>query len=154
MDSSFAYVVGRYDAPKGDVMFSSRYSNGTFFTYRGTCTVYKVPSGRYYLARADLESDKILWARSGVDLATVNVEQGKINYFGDIDIRINAIGDSRSMPSIVNADIHEVYMRIERPANASITVRDNSEAVKNAIREKYPLLAKELDTLFVYTPAQ
>lgn len=158
LNGSFAYVVSGI-ASGQSIHFSLNGNPDPFDSHNsfsasrvGYYTMQKVYPGRYIASAATLSGDRRLSNTSGQPLATVVLEAGKITYVGDIEFKVNSVSGPGYVPAGVPGFPKGAGGR--QSANVTKDVQNNSEAVKNAIRKDYPGLARELDALFVYSPAR
>lgn len=151
----YAYVVGKSGGQSfqfrlvGEGQYS--YNNDKlFFVDSGAYRLKKVIPGTYHATEmsANSPSRSGRLSAGGQPLLSVFLEPGKITYVGDIRLIVSgsAPAPAPGMP--------DLYAGTQRSVTFTKEVQDNSDAVKSVIRKQHPELAGNLDTFFVYRPAQ
>ena len=145
---SFAYVTGKYGVGFQDMTFmrdgDQNDPNQIRLTSDADYPLYKVQPGKY-IATKFTDGAGSFTGRLGEFTA----EAGKITYIGDLEVHYgynlpaaNQLQHGRQGP------ITTLHGR------ASLTVVNNTEQAKAAIRKHYPGLAGNLDAIFVYMPVR
>ncbi len=148
---SFAYVIGKspaqtfYFQRSGESQYSYSHDK-TFNLAPGEYTLRKIQPGVYYATSASTHRSTL--SNNGMPLFTVNLEAGKITYVGDISIGVSgaATPPPPGMP--------DLYAGVQQRVTTNKEVKNDSEAAKKFVKERIPELAENLDSIFVYRPAQ
>lgn len=136
--SDYAYVVGQKASTNGNTFRFNHVDHESIFYLRdapddNSYSVQKVKPGRYIF-------QYIVHPRgynmSMSELGTVQLEQGKINYIGTINVE--------------HSQVVETWSTISSRVTPKVTYQP--EVVKEIIRKQYPGLAPDLDDTFTVQP--